>query len=187
MFSEVSKALEIVNSGGTILYPTDTVWGIGCDATNVEAVRKIYELKQREDSKSLIILLPDVKSVFQYVANPYPDLVGLVAQFDRPTTVVYPQAIGLPENLINEDGSVAIRIVNDPFCKALLKRLKRPLVSTSANISGEPTANFFDEIDERIKAGIDYIVNWRRDDKTEQLPSKIIRVDADGVIELIRP
>ena len=187
LFEEVNKALKVLELGGLILYPTDTVWGIGCDATNTAAVKKVYDLKQRADSKSLIVLLPDAKSVFQYVADPFPDLIGLLKQFKRPTTVVYPQAIGLPENLVNEDGSIAIRVVNDPFCKALLKRLKRPLVSTSANISGSPTATHFAAIDARIKKGVDYVVDWRREETDTVPPSSIVRMHKNGELELIRP
>jgi L-threonylcarbamoyladenylate synthase len=186
MNTEINKALKVVEEGGLILYPTDTIWGIGCDATNSQAIKRIYELKQRDDSKSLIILLAEAKDIFQYVANPHPDIVDIVKQFERPTTVVYDQAIGLPDNLINKDGSIAIRVTKDPFCKSLIKRLKRPLISTSANISGSPSPKSYDDIQEEIKAGVDYIADHRRDEKSEVPPSRILKMLADGSIEVIR-
>ncbi len=186
MNTEINKALQVVEEGGLILYPTDTIWGIGCDATNSEAIRRIYALKQRDDSKSLIILLAEAKDIFQYVANPHPDIVHLVKQFERPTTVVYDQAIGLPDNLVNKDGTVAIRVTKDPFCKSLIKRLKRPLISTSANISGSPSPKSFDDIQEEIKRGVDYIADHRREEKNEVPPSRILKMLADGSIEVIR-
>lgn len=187
MNTAVNQAIEVLSSGGLILYPTDTVWGIGCDATNEAAVQKVFALKQRDDSKSLIILLPDVKSVFNYVASPLPDLMGLLGSFDRPTTVIYPQAVGLAANAIHSDGTVAIRVTADPFCKTLLKRYKKPLVSTSANISGMPTAQFFKDIDPRIVNGVDYVVPLRQDEMEIHAPSRIIKLAEDGAIEVIRP
>ncbi|WP_222164762.1 L-threonylcarbamoyladenylate synthase [Edaphocola aurantiacus] len=186
MNADVNRAIEVLSAGGLILYPTDTVWGIGCDATNDEAVKKVFALKQRDDRKSLIILLPDAKSVFNYVANPIPDLLGLLESFDRPTTVIYPQAIGLAEHAVHADGTVAIRVTNDPFCKTLLKRYKKPIVSTSANISGMPTAPLFTDIDVRIKEGVDYVVTHRQDDTAIQPPSRIVKWEEDGSITIIR-
>ena len=169
------------------MYPTDTIWGIGCDATNTAAVKHIYTLKQRDDAKSLIVLLAEAKDIFKYVANPHPDIVGIIGEFDRPTTVIYEQAIGLPDNLVNQDGSIAIRVPRDPFCKSLIKRLKKPLVSTSANISGEPSPTSFARIAQEIKDGVDYIVDRRRDEETAVPPSRILRIHADGSIVVIRP
>lgn len=186
MNTEVNKALEIIEQGGVILYPTDTVWGIGCDATNEAAVQRVFAIKERAESKSLVMLLPDVKSVFNFVADPYPDLMGLLGSFDRPTTVIYPQAIGLAANALPEDSSVAIRVTADPFCKTLLKRLKKPLISTSANISGEPAPKTFAEIDTRIKSRVDYIVNHRRKETEGAAPSRIIKIEDDGSITVIR-
>ncbi|RQO32664.1 threonylcarbamoyl-AMP synthase [Taibaiella sp. KBW10] len=187
MNAVVNRAIEVLSAGGLILYPTDTVWGIGCDATNEAAVQKIFALKQRADSKSLIILLPDVKSVFNYVANPLPDLVGLLNTFDRPTTVIYPQAVGLAGNAIHSDGTVAIRVTADAFCKTLLKRYKKPIVSTSANVSGKPTPQVFTDIEEHIKKGVDYIAEYRQEETTIHAPSRIIRWLEDGSIVVIRP
>ncbi len=187
MYEEVNNALEVLRSGGIILYPTDTVWGIGCDATNATAISRIYALKQRADSKSMIILLPEAKDVFKYTANPNPDIVAMLKQFDRPTTVIYTQALDLPDNLVGSDGSIAIRITKDPFCKMLLKRLKLPLVSTSANISGRASAASFKDMDPVIKQGVDYIVKWRQEEDQLITPSRIIRLKEDGTVEVIRP
>lgn len=186
MNTEINKALEVLQQGGLILYPTDTIWGIGCDATDAAAIKRIYALKQRDDAKSLIILLAEAKSIFQYVANPHPDIVSMIQDFDRPTTVIYDQAIGLPDNLVNADGSIAIRITRDPFCKSLIKRLRYPLVSTSANISGQPSPRNFREIDPAIGSGVDYIVDHRRDEEGHAPPSRILRIGADGHITVIR-
>lgn len=186
MNTEINKSLTSVLEGGIILYPTDTIWGIGCDATNEQAIKKIYALKQRDDAKSLIMLLAEAKDVFQYVANPPPDIVNIVTRFDRPTTVIYEQAVGLPDNLVNADGSIAIRVTKDPFCKSLIKRMKRPLVSTSANISGMPSPQSFDDIDQEIKTGVDYVVDYRRHEQTDTKPSRILRIKSDGIIEVIR-
>jgi L-threonylcarbamoyladenylate synthase len=187
MYAEINRALEVLQAGGLLLYPTDTIWGVGCDATNAAAVKRIYELKQRDDAKSLIVLLAEAKDIFQYVANPYPDIVGMIRSFDCPTTVIYEQAIGLPENLVNKDGSIAIRVTQDPFCKGLIKRLKRPLVSTSANISGHPSPRSFDDIDAAVKSGVDYIADHRRNEENNSPASRIIRILANGSIQVIRP
>lgn len=187
MNKEINKALEVLNAGGLLLYPTDTIWGIGCDATNAAAIKRIYALKQRDDAKSLIILLAEAKDIFKYVANPHPDIVGMIGSFDRPTTVIYEQAIGLPDNLVNQDGSIAIRVTKDPFCKSLIKRLKQPLVSTSANISGQPSPACFAEIAPEIKDGVDYIADHRREEEKSVTASRILRIQADGNIEIIRP
>jgi L-threonylcarbamoyladenylate synthase len=186
MNTEITNALQVLEQGGLILYPTDTIWGIGCDATSKEAVAKVYRLKQRDDAKSLIILLPQAKDIFRYVANPHPDIVSIVQSFDRPTTVIYEQAIGLPDNLVNEDGSIAIRITGDPFCKSLLKRFRKPIVSTSANISGNPSPGSFSEIEEVVKKKVDYIIDHRREENAYVPPSRIVRIQPDGSLEIIR-
>lgn len=186
MNTEINKTLQIIEDGGIILYPTDTIWGIGCDATNAVAIKKIYDLKQRDDSKSLIILLAEAKDIFQYVANPHPDIIHIIKTFDRPTTVIYEQAIGLPDNLVNKDGSIAIRITKDPFCKSLIKRLRKPLISTSANISGQPSPQAFDQIEDAIKNGVDYIVDHRKEERNDVPPSRILKILSDGSINVIR-
>jgi len=186
MWSEVKKANDVIESGGIILYPTDTIWGIGCDALNEKAITRIYALKNRADSKSLIILLAEPKDIFQFVANPHPDIISIVQSFERPTTVIYNQAIGLPDSLISQDGSIAIRITRDPFCKSLLKKMKKPLVSTSANISGNPSPKEFSTIESAIKNGVDYIVSHRQDEKTNVPSSRIVRIHEDGSLDIIR-
>lgn len=172
---EITKALKTLREGGIILYPTDTVWGIGCDATNAEAVQKIFTLKRREDSKSMIVLVADERDILQYTASPDLTVFDFIQEQQRPTTVIFEHALHLPDNLVAADGSIAIRIVRDEFCRHLIKRLRKPIVSTSANISGEPTAKTFSEISNDIKAGVDYIIKWRQDDETPSLPSQIIK------------
>lgn len=186
MYTEINKALAVLEEGGIILYPTDTIWGLGCDATNGVAIRKIYAAKERDDAKSLIILLAEAKDIFRYVANPHPDIVSMVQAFDRPTTVIYEQAIGLPDNLVNQDGSIAIRVTKDPFCKSLIKRMKKPLVSTSANISGAASPQSFADIDPLLKSRVDYTIDYRREERNIVPPSRILRIMSDGSITVIR-
>jgi L-threonylcarbamoyladenylate synthase len=183
---EVDKALEILRRGGIILYPTDTIWGIGCDATNEDAVRHIYRLKNREDSKSLIVLVAEEREILQYVASPDLAVFDFLEKQERPTTVIFDHAIGFPPNLVAADGSIAIRIVQDDFCRHLIKRLRKPLVSTSANISGQPSPATFQDIDRNIKDGVDYMVQWRQDDHTPARPSQIIRWHNNGSYTVIR-
>ncbi|KAG4080416.1 hypothetical protein HA402_013874 [Bradysia odoriphaga] len=178
--------MPVLRNGGLILYPTDTIWGIGCDATDETAVQKVYALKNRSESKSLVILLAEVKDLLHYVANPRPDMAELIAGFTRPTTVIYEGALGLAPNVINEDGSIAIRIVKDPFCRHLIKRLRKPLVSTSANISGAPSPASFSEVATHIRDGVDYVVKYRQEDTTPSAASRIIRINKDGSIAIIR-
>lgn len=183
---EVEKALQVLRNGGTILYPTDTVWGIGCDATNEKAVRRIFEIKKREDSKSMIVLVAGERDVLQYVAAPDLSVFDFIEEQTRPTTIIYEHAIGLPSNLVAQDGSIAIRIARDEFCRHLIKRLGKPIVSTSANISGESTPQFFKQISPIIKEQVDYPVQWRQDDETPALPSQIIKWNNDGSKVVIR-
>jgi len=183
---DISAAMPVLRTGGLILYPTDTIWGIGCDATDEKAVQKIYALKKRSESKSLVVLLADVKDLLHYVANPRPDMADIIAGFTRPTTVIYEGALGLAPNVISEDGSIAIRIVKDPFCRHLIKRLRKPLVSTSANVSGEPSPASFRDVSASIRNGVDYVVNYRQNDETPSAASRIIRINKDGSIVIIR-
>lgn len=183
--AEVEAALTALRAGQVILYPTDTIWGLGCDATNETAIQKIYTIKQRDDSKSLIILVAGEREVLQYVSAPDLAVFDFLEAQDRPTTVIFDGAIGLPSNLVAADGSVAIRIVRDEFCRHLVRRLRRPLVSTSANISGQPSPRFFEEVSTEVKQRVDHIVNWRQSDKTPSLPSQIIRWK-NGTVEYIR-
>lgn len=188
---DLEQALEVLRAGGIIIYPTDTVWGIGCDATNAEAVSKIYALKQREDSKSMLVLL-DAPGKLQGYVKDIPEAAWMLLEVSdngenqKPLTLIYPGARNMAENLIAEDGSIGIRITSDPFSKALCERLKRPIVSTSANISGHPTARFFHEIEHALLDGADYVCRFRREDNTPHQPSSIIRLNADGTIQIIR-
>lgn len=183
---DIQSCLAVLKNGGTILYPTDTVWGIGCDATNVEAVEKIYQVKKRPDEKAMIVLVAEERDVLKYAANPDLAVFDFLQQHPKPTTVVYDGAIGLADNLIAKDGSIAIRICNDPFCKHLIKRFRKPIVSTSANISGQPVAKLFSEIVPEIRAAVDYIVEYRRDDKTIAAPSSVVRWN-NGAVTILRP
>ena len=155
MYSEqdIQSALQTLRYGGIILYPTDTIWGIGCDATNEVAVQKIYELKQRPDHKSMIVLLAAERDLLQYIAAPDMEVFNYLDSVTKPTTIIYEGALGLADNLLGADGSVGIRVVKDEFCKHLIKRLGKPIVSTSANLSGKPAPRFYSEIDPVIKAG----------------------------------
>ena len=183
---DIEFSLVILNEGGTILYPTDTVWGIGCDATNNEAVQKVYKLKDRPSKKSMIILLADEKDIIKYVANPDPRIFDYLKTVKKPTTVVYDGAIGLAPDLIQEDGSIAIRIVHDKFCRHLLKRFRKPIVSTSANLSGEVTPGIFREILNPVRTGVDYVVHYRQDDDKHAQSSSVVKLNRDGTITIIR-
>jgi L-threonylcarbamoyladenylate synthase len=185
--ADIKASVAALQAGGALLYPTDTIWGIGCDATNEAAVEKVFLLKKRPKEKSLIVLLAEARDVLQYVAAPPPDIIDIIGSFGRPTTVIFPGAIHLAANAIADDGSIAIRVPRDPFCKALLKRFGRPLVSTSANLSGAPTARHFGEIATEIIAGADYVVRYRQDDRASRAPSAIVRVGDDGAITVVRP
>jgi L-threonylcarbamoyladenylate synthase len=185
--NDIEKSLEVLHNGGLILYPTDTIWGIGCDATNEVAVEKIYNLKNRSDKKAMIILVADEKDILTYVTQPDLLIFDYIKEIQKPTTVIYEGGIGLAENLINIDGSVAIRIVKEPFCKDLIKRFRKPIVSTSANISGYPSPLVFGDIDAAIKDGVDYIVEYRQDDLTPSTPSAIIKWNTNGSYNVIRP
>ena len=184
--NDIQNCLMVLKSGGLILYPTDTVWGIGCDATDTKAVEKIFRLKKRSDEKAMIVLVAEERDVLRYVASADLQVFDYLQQQSKPTTVVYEGAIGLADNLIGNDGSVAIRICNDAFCKHLIKRFRKPIVSTSANISGEPVAKLFPDIANEIKKGVDYIVRYRQDDTTITSPSSVIKWD-NGKVTILRP
>lgn len=183
---DVRLAATTMLSGGTILYPTDTIWGLGCDALNETAVDKIFALKERPKEKSLIILVADAKDILQYVAAPHPDIIDIAQSFTVPTTVIYENGLGFPDNVVHEDGSIGIRVTTDPFCKSLIKRLGRPIISTSANISGAPSAPHYAMVDQRIVNGVDYAVKYRQDDTTPVQPSRIVKINDDGSLEIIR-
>jgi L-threonylcarbamoyladenylate synthase len=173
--NDIKRAIDVLQRGGVILYPTDTIWGLGCDATNEQAIKRIYEIKQRDDSKSLIVLMADERDVLQYVAAPDLAVFDFLEEQERPTTIV-----------LAADGSIGIRLTQDVFCRHLIKRFKRPIVSTSANISGEPSPQAYANISSAIKEQVDYIVSWRQDDVTPALPSQIIKWNNDGTRVVIR-
>ena len=184
---DIERSLAALQSGGLLLYPTDTIWGIGCDATDPAAVARVYALKQREAAKSLIVLMADKRDIVKYTSQPDLRIFDFLSKVKKPTTVIYEGALGFAPNLVNEDGSIAIRIVNDDFCRHLIKRFRKPIVSTSANISGEAAPAYYNEIDARIVAGVDYVVEHRRDDETPREPSAIIKWNIDGEPTVIRP
>lgn len=187
MDEQISKALEVLKAGGIILYPTDTVWGIGCDATNAEAVSKIYALKQRDDRMSMIVLVDSIDSVARWVRQVPEVAWQLFEVADSPLTLVLPQGAGLAANLLPEGKTVAIRVPNHEFCKRLIRKLGRPLVSTSANIHGNATPQSFAQIDPQISQGVDYVVSvdMEQEDATGK-PSSIVRVGLTGEIEILR-
>ena len=182
----IQEALSVLKKGGLLLYPTDTVWGIGCDATNEKAVEKIYTLKQRTNSKSLIVLADSIAMVERYVQKIPDTAYMLVEVTDKPLTIIYPKAAGLAPNVIADDGSIAIRIVNHPFCNELLRLFKKPLVSTSANISGEKTPANFSAVSDHIRHGVDYIVPAAMEQGATQKPSSIIKIGLHNEIQIIR-
>ena len=186
---DMVEAVRVLESGGLILYPTDTVWGIGCDATQSEAVARIYRLKEREDSKSMLVLVADeaqLRTVTEESEAVYAQ-AALLNRDERPTTIIYSHARGVAENLIAEDGSIGIRLSREGFSQELCRRLGRPIVSTSANISGKQTAKCFEQIEEVIRRGVDYICLYRRDDRKEYEPSRIVKIKDDGTYITIRP
>ena len=185
--TDIENCLTVLQNGGIILYPTDTIWGIGCDATNAEAVAKIYALKKRAEEKSMIVLLANEKEIIRYISQPDFTIFDYLKNVKKPTTVIYDGAIGLAENVVNNDGTVAIRITKDEFCNHLIKRFKKPIVSTSANISGSASPLIFPDISPDIKNGVDYIVQHRQDDLLAASPSAIIRWNKDGLPTTIRP
>jgi len=183
--TEIQNALEVIQKGGIILYPTDTVWGIGCDATNEEAVKKIYALKQREESKSMLVLVNGERMLYQ-VFNEVPQVAwDIWDNTKKPTTLILDKPKNVAKNLIADDNTLGIRLVSEPFCYKLMERMKKPLVSTSANISGQPTPKSFQEISPEIIKGVDYVVNLHRD-KICDKPSTIIKLTLDSQVKIIR-
>jgi len=185
MQRKILSAIKILKNEGVILYPTDTVWGIGCDATDEKVVEKIFNIKQRSESKSLIILVDSLKMLSQFLDGIPESTLEILKGFNKPTTVIYENPIGLAKNVIAEDNTVAIRIVKNDFCKELIKQYGKPIVSTSANISGKPTPKSFKEIDTSILDAVDYVVNLHQN-KENHSPSKIIKFNKKGEIEVIR-
>ena len=186
---DIRKAVEVMRKGGVILYPTDTVWGIGCDATNAEAVKRVYAIKQRDDSKALICLVDSDARMQRYIRN-VPDvawqLIDSLSEGGKPTTLILDGAVNLAPNLIAEDGSIGIRITQEPFSKELCYRFQKAIVSTSANISGEPAAQNYCDIDQRIIEAVDYVCWSRRQEHKPHTPSSIIKLKENGEVEIIR-
>ena len=185
MHDEINKCVEVLKKGGVILYPTDTVWGLGCDATNDKAIERIYEIKKRNESKALICLVSDFKMLNQYVEDVPEVAYDILKYANKPTTIIYDKPIRIAENLVPEENTLAIRVASDDFCKQLIRKYRRPLVSTSANLSGAATPGNYDEISEEIKGAVDYVVNWNRNKKKAK-PSAIIKLSNDGGVKVIR-
>ncbi len=186
MDADIIQCLKVLSAGGLILYPTDTVWGIGCDATNEEAVSRVYQLKQRNDSKALIVLIDSADHLDHYVVDVPAIARDLIDVAVKPLTIIYEGAYNLAPNLLGAEDSVGIRIPNDEFCHRLCERFGKPIVSTSANVSGQPTAKTFAEIDDAIVGGVDHVVEYRRGDITPHQPSNIILLSRDGTFKIIR-
>ena len=180
--NDIQQCIATLTNGGLILYPTDTIWGIGCDATDPITVEKIYQLKKRSDEKSMLILVADESDISKYIAEPQSEIFEYLRKASKPTTVIYKRAKNLAKNLIGKDESIAIRICKDEFCKRLVRAFDKPIVSTSANVSGQPAAKTFREIGHEIKAGVDYIVQYRQDDMNPSRPSTVIRWENNRAI-----
>lgn len=185
--NDIEECLLVLNKGGLILYPTDTIWGIGCDATNEEAVDKVYKLKDRPSEKAMIVLVAGERDILQYVANPDPRVFDYLKQTKRPTTIIYENAIGLAGNLVADDGTIAIRICQDDFCRHLIKRFRKPIVSTSANLTGQPAPMSFQMIENTIMKGVDYTVKYRREDQPSTNTSTLVKWNKDGTVSVLRP
>lgn len=185
LIEHTTQTVSILIQGKTILYPTDTIWGIGCDATNEAAVEKIFDVKNRPKEKSLIILVDSVEMLKSYVMVT-PEMESLLASFELPTTVIYSNPKGVAENVVNADNTIAIRIVNHAFCRQLIQQFGKPIVSTSANVSGEKNPSSFEDISARIKDNVDFIVDKQFDTSVYKFPSKLIRLYPDNSIEYLR-
>ena len=186
MDQDIKQAVQVMRQGGIILYPTDTVWGIGCDATNPDAVSKIFALKQRAESKSMIVLVDSPQRVQAYVRELSDVAFDLLDLADKPLTLILDEAKNLAPNLVAADGSIGIRVTSEKFSHELCARFNKPVVSTSANISGQPTPAIFSEISQEIRDGVDFIVNFRQDDTRRAKPSSIIKLKNDGQVTIIR-
>jgi L-threonylcarbamoyladenylate synthase len=186
MQQEVNKTVEALKEGKTILYPTDTIWGLGCDATNSAAVKKIFDLKNRAESKAMIVLISEIGQLRDYVEK-IPDIAWDLVEFaEKPLTVIYPKGKNVAPELLASDGSIAIRLVKDEFCSKVIYKLRKGITSTSANISSEPSPSAFHEIKQEILNGVDYVVNWRQKESGSSKPSSIIKLELNGEIKFIR-
>lgn len=186
MKEEIKRACEVMQKGGVILYPTDTIWGIGCDATNEEAVKRVYEIKKRADSKAMLVLVDNAVKIDFYVKDAPEVAFDLIECATKPMTIIYDDARNLAPNLLAEDGSVGIRVTSEEFSKQLCFRFRKAIVSTSANISGEPSPANFSEISEEIKQAVDYVVGYRQDETVKPKPSSIIKLGKGGLVKVIR-
>lgn len=187
MEDDIKAAVEVMRKGGVILYPTDTIWGIGCDATNAEAVRRIYDIKQRSTNKAMLVLVGKMADVEKYV-DVVPEMAYQLNELsEKPITIIYENAFGLARELLGDDSSVGIRVTRDLFTQRLCALMHRPIVSTSANIAGKPSPSFFNEISEEIKSAVDYVVKYRQDDVTPRTPSSVVKLSADNTIKILRP
>lgn len=186
MLEDIKKACQVLRDGGVILYPTDTVWGIGCDATNAEAVKRVYAIKQRTDSKALLVLVDSPVKVDFYVEDIPSVAWDLIELTEKPLTIIYDGARNLAPNLLADDGSVGIRVSGEKFSQQLCQRFRKAIVSTSANISGQPTPSNFSEISDEVKSLVDYIVEYCQDDMSHPKPSSIIKLGRGGEVKVIR-
>lgn len=183
---DIKNSLAVLRTGGIILYPTDTIWGLGCDSTNADAVKKIYKIKKRDDSKSLIVLVNSIDMLSRYVDN-VPDVALQIAGItEKPLTIVYDKGRNLAEGVASSDGSVGIRVCHDPFCDDLITAFRKPLVSSSANVSGEEPPAVFDDISDEILSSVDYVCRYKQDDLTKARASSVIKVSENGVIKILR-
>jgi L-threonylcarbamoyladenylate synthase len=186
MKEDIDKAIEVLNNGGIILYPTDTIWGIGCDATNANAVQRIYNIKQRTEDKSMLILVDQIGKIASYVSA-VPDIAyDLLEVSDKPLTIIFEGAKNLAPNLPGNDGTIGIRVTNEPFSKMLCQRFRKPIVSTSANISGQPAPTHFAQINQQLVKMVDYVVKHRQTDQVATSPSSVIKLGAGGQVQIIR-
>lgn len=186
MTEDIQKAVSVLKKGGVVLYPTDTIWGIGCDASNEKAVARVYEIKKRNEAKSLIALV-DTEIRLERTLDLVPDVAWDLIEFtNKPITIVYDNPVGIASNAIHSDNSMGIRIVNDVFCKKLIHQLNKPIISTSANVSGQKQPSHFSEISDEIKNKVDYIVNWRQNETEVKQSSTIIKLDNTGLIKILR-
>jgi L-threonylcarbamoyladenylate synthase len=186
MIEDIKAALDVLQKGGVILYPSDTIWGLGCDACNEEAVKRIYDIKKRADSKSMLVLMENASLLDRYVVEVPEIAFDLIEVTDKPLTIIFDGAKNLAKNLIADDGSIGIRITTEAFSSDLIRRFKRPIVSTSANVSGKPSPAFFDEISQEIIDAVDYVVKYRQDEIKKAVPSGIIKLGRSGEIKIIR-
>jgi L-threonylcarbamoyladenylate synthase len=187
MIDAMNQAARIIGQGGTIAYPTDTIWGIGCDATQPMAVEKIYQIKRRSDRKSMLVLMNDPGMLHHYLHRVPEQAIKLIMSAEKPTTIIYPGSKNFAANLPAEDGSIGIRITSDPFCVQLIQMIGKPIVSTSANISGQSPPKTFLEISDEILRQVDYVVPWRQKERKPAAASSIIRLDENGETTMIRP